>query len=300
MAAASAFQMPKSNMLAVSVTQQSSLVTPLRQNSSNERASTEDSSTVYASGVKPHVTVVLSASTDAAATLYEAGFWKCLGRLRSTISTGTVLPGAGCFELYAAEAVRSAQMEQEQRYVLQQQQQRDTDFSNNSDEAASGFIPGYADADSTEGLQTSLAYGGFQRALEHVVRQALLNYQAPSHVDVCERLEQASAIVQSRMRARRDGSLLPLPWQMWQSSCPLLRQQQSCTDAARGSAHDTFACADQCHEPAHMASAAESPSYPEYELVLDDLQAKRGALSRAADFLRVCLLTDVLDLRTWI
>eukprot|EP01043_Picozoa_sp_COSAG02_P034009 COSAG02_NODE_2354_length_9081_cov_4.549544_3_plen_754_part_00 len=294
---AGAFHMPRSNMLAVSVAQKSSLSTQLRQNTSNDRDRNKDSSTVYARGVKPHVTVILCASTDAAATVYEAGFWKCLGRLQSTISTGAVLPGAGCFELHAAEALRVAQIEQEQRYLLHQ---NETDISNNTDEAYTGFGPGHVDAESAESLQTSLAYGGFQRALEQVVRQALHNYQAPSHAEACERLERASAAVQSHMRAQGDGSLLPLPWQMWQPSCPLLRQQQICTDAARGSAHDTFVSVDQSYEPAHTASAAESHSDPEYELVLDDLQAKRSALIRAAEFLRVCLLTDVLDLQTWV
>ena len=285
-AAANSFQMPKSNMLAVSVAQKSSLLT--------QPGSKTASNTVYARGVKPHVTVVLCASTDAAATLYEAGFWKCLSRLRSTLATGKVLPGAGCFELYAAEALRCAQVEQEQQYALQHQQQcwKETDRSNSSHEAPTSLIP--QGADCTEALLTCLAYGGFQRALEHIVRRALQNYQAPSHADVCERLERASAVVQSRMRTKGDSSLLPLPWHMWNSSCPLLYQHQPDADAAGGSTRDTSASLDQSHE----VPATDSSSEPEYELVLDDLEAKRGALRRAAGFLRVCLLTDVVDLQT--
>ena len=53
-----------------------------------------------------------------------------------------------------------------------------------------------------------------------------------------------------------------------------------------GSEGEAWACSDG--ELLGAATAAQ--------LVLDDFQGKRGTLNRAAEFLRVCLLTDVVNL----
>ena len=74
--------------------------------------------------------------------------------------------------------------------------------------------------------------------------------------------------------------------------CPLLRQYYMHIDAATGSTEES-SLASHSDGTGNVANTAG----PEYELVLDDLQAKRGALSRAAEFLRVILLSDVVDLQ---
>lgn len=253
------------------------------------------SSRVFAREARPFVTVVVCASTEAAATVHEAGFWKCMGRLRSTLSTGKVLPGAGCFELHAVEALSRAQQLQQEQYhehntQQQQEQHEDTAAEGNADLHAelsgNGNDNGQRQA---QALETCLAYGGFARALEHTVQQAMHNCLAPSHAEICSRLDSA----RTAACVRTDGEG-PLQWPGWLASSPLLLpRSQHCDDAMAehvgdhaGSEGEAWACSDG--ELLGAATAAQ--------LVLDDFQGKRGTLNRAAEFLRVCLLTDVVNL----
>ena len=184
---------------------------------------------------KPVVTVVLCGSTEAAISLQEMAFRKCLHRVRSTLMSGKVLPGAGYFELHAAEALR---------------QQAEADSRTPSRNGQGG-----TDEDA---LLRGLACGGFAAALEQVVRRTAQNLGA-TDAEVCERLDAAAA---SARQSHKDRSLTA-----WATGSPLLHSDA--VDAGSGAVDG------------------------ECDMVLDDWEAKRGALSRAAQFMRVCMLTDV-------